>query len=242
MVTATKAGCPYTSSGSVTLRIQGSCYIVAPTNTPFVNACDEQTFPSRTVLLNGSTDASTGKGFFDIVAPFPLALYDTMSPKANIGVNGAMTINSLDLAGFFIQCPLQQDFTPRSLVAPFWVDISIRPDGALCWAARGTPGNEEVVVTWSLAKLWDNPINPDNDNALSFSVIFSSASRDLVFVYGTFVKVTSQGASIGLLNADGTKSTEWTCGDTVKSPPATNTVLTFTWVPPGPQTSAPRLG
>jgi hypothetical protein len=204
-----------------------STYMVASIDRAFVSACS----------LDGSAQVLAGKDnmVIDQPLPFYVTLYNTFLPSVGISSNGFLCFaGDNPFPTRQISLPWQNpNEAPQGAVFAYWDDLVLSSTG-VCIATTGT-APREFVLTWENAQPADNPYN----TVVSFSIILTEGSPDVVVVYGNFAMdggPASPGlsATVGMQdrNASGysTVGTLYRSSQTLDPAIWSNTAIKFTGV------------
>jgi len=140
-------------------------------------------------LATGGGSANVLGGTDDAVAlltlPFPFQFYGNTYSLICVSSNGLLSFVSSTAAcsqsGDFVNIDLTSTATPGDLpsILPYWTDLSfqVSGSGAVYYGAQGAPGSRQFVVEWSNAYLSGSP------NSVTFEVILSEHSNQVLFQY-----------------------------------------------------------
>jgi hypothetical protein len=184
-----------------------------------------------------------------VSSPFPILFGGGNFSQLYISSNG--TISFTDAFGQYVNWSLNPlgilsfDFSPTTLVAPFWQDLYPIKDTAqnVFWQVNGAAPNREMVVEWRNVRSF--LCRSDNSATVTFEVVFKESSSDILFNYADTqfgdacdFQDSGQGASIGVQVAPG-NAASWSF-DAAKT--ASNTALLWQSPPPSlPTNPAPTL-
>jgi len=122
-----------------------------------------------------------------LTLPFPFQFYGNTYTQLCASANGILTFitgpAACTMSSDFANADLTSAAPPGDLPAllPFWTDLSfqVAGSGAVFYQTRGTPGSRQFVVDW------DNAFPQGSPNAVTFEVILSEGSNQILFQYQT---------------------------------------------------------
>ncbi len=122
--------------------------------------------------------ATTDSSAANVVAPFPISYFGTTSANLRVGNNGALIFNDTSSSVADTNGALTAS-APNNMIAPFWDDLGTATDPAGVYTATvGTAPNRQLVIQWQ-----DLPIFGVANSAVSFQIVFSEGSSDILFYY-----------------------------------------------------------
>jgi subtilisin family serine protease len=143
-------------------------------------------------------------GYATMPLPFPFTFGDVIYNNVTVSANGYLTFGGTGGAteNFIIPAIAQ----PNNFIAPFWDDLNPSAGGLMYQATFGAAPNREYVVEWN-----EVPISGLVGSALTFEVVLSEGSNNILFQYHTLTGSRSDGsfATIGVEYADGTAGREY---------------------------------
>jgi PKD repeat protein len=163
--------------------------------------------------------------------PFAFVYYGQTNTTLYVGSNGLLGFNPNNLSSAS-HGKLPSASTPNSALCPYWTDLNPDAGGAVYVGTTGDAPNRVEVISWVGV-----PHFSDNSATLTFQVLLSESSNDIVFQYQEVSPTnTSSGAgnaaTIGIENNAGTIAR---LIDFNGSHPITNNqALRFTLSPPAP--------
>jgi len=178
--------------------------ITAQTGQPFVSAGPGDLFPdgvddSVTVLSTSGTGANR--------LPFALKVYGFSYTRVVASSNGNLQFTSgPGSAAFFNDCLPSGTFT-YPVIAPFWDDIVIAPQGTtnpgegLFVKTGGTAPHRQFVINWRGHHFGDN-------TPIRAGVVFTEGSTAFSFQY---LQNDAAEASIGVQRSASGPATQWAC-------------------------------
>jgi uncharacterized repeat protein (TIGR01451 family) len=117
----------------------------------------------------------------NVTAPFPVQYFQLNTTQLRIGNNGGLQLGTASGSLSYSNASLDNVNTPNSLVAPFWDDFGLAPTPRGVYTATlGVAPNRRFVIQWQDMPLYGAA---NINTMLSFQVVFSEGSSDILFYY-----------------------------------------------------------
>lgn len=184
---------------SITLNVVASLhysnYSSPFTGSAFVDAC------------SGGTDL-LGEPYAEVTMPFPFTLYESTSSLVKFAETGMITFGNVDPVNDGENVALPSVNAPRPAIFTFWDDVSLGPNGHMCYKTTGSAPNRKFIITWNQI---DFNSAPDSGSSLTFGAILSEGTNKIELAYQSMLGPTARrngaSATVGVQNATGTAAT-----------------------------------
>lgn len=142
-------------------------------------------------LTAGGGSASVLSGIDDGVSlltlPFAFQFYGTSYTLACVSANGIVSFvtspSACTATSDFVNTDLSSTAPPgdRPSIVPYWTDLTFQVSGAgaVYYQTQGAPGSQQFILQWSNAYLQNSP------NQVTFEVVLSEGSNQILFQYQT---------------------------------------------------------
>jgi subtilisin family serine protease len=170
------------SVGSYTLTFPGGDVVAVEVLSNYVATPT----PFNYVTITGTNLNLGDDNVAPIISPFSIAFGGGSFTTLQVGSNG--TISFTDAVSPFSNDVIPgQTPVPVTLVAPFWMDLYPVAGSAqnVFWEVVGTAPNRQLVVEWRNVRSF--LCHNDSAATVSFEVVFSESSSDVLFEYADTV-------------------------------------------------------
>jgi len=149
------------------------------------------------------TDSGIHSDNTGLVLPIGFVFDFYREPYNSVGVssNGYLTFGTKLYESYNEWLP--NDYTPNSLIAPFWDDLNPASTGRILYETIGVAPNRQFIVMYDHVSLYS-----DGGSSLTFEVILSESDNTITFIYnslqnGSGLEADGRSASIGIESPDG---------------------------------------
>jgi len=144
-----------------------------------------------------NTNITQDDGYLSVPLPFNFLFNGQSKSSVLISANGYLTFGNIGYAYSNVSIPAL--ISPNDFIAPFWDDLNPGAGGGIFYAPFGSAPNRQFVVEWnSVPRFLPNP--PYGEGALTFEVVLTESTDDILFQYQTLTgpNATGESATVGI--------------------------------------------